>query len=359
MRHLTHLLNLLFILLLYECASAQSLSVNSFQQFDLEVSTNIRALEVLNDSVVWFGGSNGIYGFTEDAGKTWTIDTIKMDSLIPEFRSIAVLDDHTELLVNIGSPAYIWKSDDIGVTWKIVYENHDDDIFFDALKFSDEINGIAVSDPIRQCFQILITHDSGETWQSVSCSAIPPALGGEAFFASSNTSIDVSGRNVWLGTGALHTRVLASQDAGAHWKTFEAPILEGQEFTGIFSLDFYDNYTGIIAGGDYDEKPSTILTAAVTNDGGKTWKAIDEEDAPPFVSCVQYRPHSNGTAIIACCLPGIYSSEDGGLHWKKLKNDNERGKELSESFLTFRFSPSGKVAWFAGADGKIARLELK
>src|SRR6185503_17756335 len=105
MRHHTHLLNLLFLLLLYEYATAQSLPVKSFKQFDLEVATSIRALEVLNDSAVWFAGSNGIYGFTDDAGMTWTIDTLTIDSFIPEFRSIAILNDHTELLMNIGSPA--------------------------------------------------------------------------------------------------------------------------------------------------------------------------------------------------------------------------------------------------------------
>ena len=353
----THLLTPLLLCELCLNASAQSLSINSFRQFDLEVNTSIRALEVLSDSVVWFAGSHGIYGFTDDAGKTFTIDSIKTDSLTPEFRSIAVLDDHTELLMNTGTPAYIWKSDDIGVTWKIVYKNDDDDIFFDALKFSDGMNGIAVSDPVRKCFQIILTHDGGETWQPVLCSSIPPALGGEACFASSNTNIDVAGKMIWLGTGGLHTRVLASQDGGSRWRTFEAPIAEGKEFTGIFSIDFYDNSTGIIAGGDYDDKSSAILTVAITRDAGKNWQIIDEDDAPPFVSCVQYQPNSNGEVIMACCLPGLYLTEDGGLHWMKLKN--EKGKEFAESYFTFRFSPSGKVAWFAGADGKIARLVLK
>src|SRR2546423_13876586 len=133
MKNSKHLLALLSLFLLSLNSFAQSLSVKSFKQFDLEVPTNIRALEVLNDSVVWFAGSGGIYGFTDDAGRTWKIDTLTtVDSLILDFRSIAVLNDHTELLMNAGSPAFIWKSDDIGVTWKIVYENDNDDIFFDA-----------------------------------------------------------------------------------------------------------------------------------------------------------------------------------------------------------------------------------
>ncbi|MFI5135765.1 MAG: hypothetical protein ACHQD9_07920, partial [Chitinophagales bacterium] len=57
------------------------------------------------------------------------------------------------------------------------------------------------------------------------------------------------------------------------------------------------------------------------------------------------------------CLPGIYFSDDGGENWKKLKDEN--GKEINDSYYVLDFSPSGKIVWLAGANGKIARLELK
>ncbi|MCY7409689.1 MAG: hypothetical protein LH473_05405 [Chitinophagales bacterium] len=336
---------------------SQKLEVKSFLQFDLQTETNIRAIEVLNDSVVWFAGSGGVYSFTNDNGATFTIDSLKADTLIHEFRSIAVLNEYTILLMNAGSPAYIFKSDDIGVSWKVVYENDDAEIFFDALKFADEKNGIAIGDPIRDCFQIIITHDGGETWQQVLCKPIPHSLSGEAAFASSNSSIDIIGKSIWFATGGLHSRVFASQDLGEHWKVIDAPIIAGKELTGIFSLDFFDRYNGIIGGGDYNDKASKISTVAITSDEGKIWKPIAEEDAPPFVSCIQYQPNSAGYNIIAACLPGIYLSDNKGLLWTKLPDEN--GNEIKSIFYTFRFSPSGKVAWFAGAKGKIARLELK
>ncbi len=342
-----------------ECGFCQSPVVNSFRSFTLEARTNIRAIKVLNDSVVWFAGSGGMFGFTDNAGATWMLDTLQIedDTMIPEFRSIALTNDHTVFLMNAGSPAFIWRSDDFGVTWKIVYDNSYDDIFFDALKFSDAKNGIAVGDPIRACFQIITTADSGKTWNSIVCNNIAEALGGEACFASSNSSVTLNGKSVWFGTGGLHSRVFASADGGEHWKAFLTPILEGSELTGIFSLDFYDRYTGIAAGGNYDEKSSTALTVAITGDEGKTWKSVDEENAPPFVSCVKYQPNAAGKIIFAACLPGIYFSDDGGLRWRKLLNSS--GKAIMDSFYTFEFSSSGKVAWFAGADGKLARLQLK
>ena len=351
---------LLLIFLLTEVnpipAQSQDLSVKKLQLIHLETETSIRAMEVLNESTVWFAGSRGIFGFTSDGGETWTIDTLEVDSLSSDLRCLAVLDEQTILLLNAGSPAYIWKSDDIGVTWKVVYENQEDDIFFDALRFTDASNGIAIGDPIHQCFQILTTTDGGETWQHASCNTIPQARGGEICFASSNTSVDFIDRTIWFATGALHTRIFSSDDKGLHWKAYEVPMLDGKEFTGIFSLDFYDRVNGVIAGGDYEDKAGKILTMSVTNDGGKTWKTVDEESAPPFVSCVQYRPNTGGQVILAACLPGIYYSDDSGQHWNKLKNENR--KDIPGSFYTFRFSPSGKFAWFAGADGTIAKIEF-
>ena len=95
----------------------------------------------------------------------------------------------------------------------------------------------------------------------------------------------------------------------------------------------------------------------MTNDGGKTWKTMDDTRIPGFVSCIQFKPASHGQVLLMACLPGIYMSTNGGKDWTELKN--ESGRPAMESYFTFQFSPSGKVAWFAGKDGKLARVMLK
>ena len=152
---------------------------------------SIRALEVINDSTVWFAANHGVWGYIENNGKTWKIDSIKTDSGYPEFRSIAVLNDSTILLLSIGSPSYLFKTTNKGKTWRLVYTNKHKEIFFDSMKFRNEKEGIAIADPIDGCFEIIKTKDGGESWSRLECANIPAALEGEACFAASNSCIAV------------------------------------------------------------------------------------------------------------------------------------------------------------------------
>ena len=118
--------------LLFTTASAQQESLLPVQSFTSIPSIHIRALEVLNDSTAWFGASRGAWGYTEDGGNNWHIDSIKVDSVYPEFRSMAILNDSSVLLLGIGSPACMVKTDNKGKTWRTVYNNTHKEIFLTA-----------------------------------------------------------------------------------------------------------------------------------------------------------------------------------------------------------------------------------
>ena len=94
---------------------------------------SIRALEVLNDSTIWFAANHGVWGYSDNNGTTFHIDSLKADSVYPEFRSIAILNDSTVLLLSIGSPACLFKTSNKGKTWRLVYSNQQKDIFFDSM----------------------------------------------------------------------------------------------------------------------------------------------------------------------------------------------------------------------------------
>lgn len=324
------------------------------EQFTLPVHTSIRAIAVTNDSTMWFAGSEGCYGFTEDNGRHWQIDSIRMPGLKPDFRAMAVTDAHTIFLLNAGSPAYLLKSSDRGKTWKTVYYNESRDIFFDALKFWDEKNGIAAGDPINGCFTILITNDGGEQWNQVPCRQLPNALNGEACFAASNSCLAIFQKNTWIATGGTQSRVLHSEDHGNSWEVVSTPVVQGEQLTGIFSIDFYDDQHGIIAGGNYEQPNMNRNTKAISSNGGHSWQLVADGAAPGFCSCVRYQPFSKGETLLIAARPGIYISRDSGRHWEELKDVNEN--RVVDNFNVLQFSPTGKVAWCAGADGKIARI---
>jgi hypothetical protein len=66
---------------------------------------HIRALAVRNDSTVWFAANRGVWGYTRDGGKHWHVDSLKVDTLYAQFRSLALINDSTALLLSIASPA--------------------------------------------------------------------------------------------------------------------------------------------------------------------------------------------------------------------------------------------------------------
>ena len=134
---------------------------------------------------------------------------------------------------------------------------------------------------------------------------------------------------------------------GQDWEVFETPIVQGIETSGIYSIDFSDDLNGIICGGDFTNKFGDLKNIAVTSNGGKTWTLIEDENAPKYVSCVQYVPNSNGKEIIAVSTNGVFFSDDSGMHWNKIED---------EGFYTVRVVDN-KTFWLAGAN-KIKKMRM-
>jgi photosystem II stability/assembly factor-like uncharacterized protein len=140
----------------------QLLQAQTVQQFTILPKLSIRALEVVDDKTVWFAANRGVWGYTEDGGKNWHIDSMKVDTMYPHFRSIQVLTDSIVFLMNISSPAYIFKSTNKGKTWRQVYKDASSNAFYDCLHFHTRRRGIALGDPVYGFATVALTEDSGE-----------------------------------------------------------------------------------------------------------------------------------------------------------------------------------------------------
>src|SRR5690606_30831511 len=121
-----------------------------------------------------------------------------------------------------------------------------ENVFYDSMAFWNEKEGIAMGDATDSCLSILITRDGGNHWEKLKCDLLPKVERGEAAFAASNSNIALFGDHAWIATGGKRARVFHSADKGKSWEVFDTPILQGRAMTGIYSIAFFDEKTGVI-----------------------------------------------------------------------------------------------------------------
>jgi photosystem II stability/assembly factor-like uncharacterized protein len=307
---------------------------------------DFRGLCVVSDKVAWVSGTKGTWARTTDGGQNWLVGRVlEADKL--DFRDVEAFGETTAYLLSAGpgDASRIYKTVDGGKTWALQFKSADPKAFFDALAFWDESNGVALGDPVNGQFQLISTSDGGVTWKSLPGNELLPALPKEGAFAASGTCLITKGRqDAWFVTGgAKAARVFHSPDRGQSWRVCETPITAGVESAGIFSIAFRDEKTGMIVGGDYRKPNDSGATAAITHDGGKTWKLL--EGRLPYCSCIAWA----GDRWIAVGISGSHSSQDDGTTWKRLDHEN---------YNTVGFTGSGE-GWAVGPRGRIARFHIQ
>ncbi len=328
------------------------LSVSFSQELAVEViasgvKSSLRGLSVVSDNVVWVSGSGGTVGKSSNGGKTWKWITVPGFEKT-EFRDIEAFDANVAIVLGIGEPAYILKTNDGGETWKVVYENKKKGMFLDAMDFATPRDGIVVGDPINGKAFIAKTSNSGNTWEELTEQQNHVALdSGEAFFAASGTNVKLfENGQFFLVSGGLKSRMIGPKGAT------QLPLLQGKESTGANSIDIFDAGVPIkpgkrmvIVGGDFSADTSREKNCVYSTDGGKTWKA---PLIPPhgYRSSVEFIGEKN---LLACGLNGVDHSEDGGKTWKLISK---------EGFHVVKIARVGRSIYLAGNKGKIGKISL-
>ncbi|MEP3371101.1 MAG: oxidoreductase [Maribacter dokdonensis] len=336
---------ILLVILMVSCS--ESVEHEPFNSVKIETiysdSISIRAIELMGGNVA-FAANKGTFGTVDLISGKIRANVQKYHTGIPAFRSVA----HTStdfFMLSVESPALLYKTGDSG-RMELVYKEEGEGVFYDAMTFLNDTDGIAIGDTVGDCLSVIVTKDGGNTWTKVSCSQLPEKIIGEGAFAASNTNIKSVGDKVWMATTT--GRVLFSSDKGKSWEVYQTPIQHTEPTHGIYSIDFYDENLGIAFGGDYTKPDNSTANKAITKDGGKTWKLLADGKQPGYKSCVQFVPGSEGEEIVAVGFTGISYSSDMGESWKKLSN---------ESFYTVRFQ-NDSVAYAAGKN-RIAKLVFK
>jgi len=329
----------IFILILsfvdaYSQIQIDRVEVDNFQ-------SSMRGLYFVNDTVAWASGSGGVYMKTTN-NKDWLADTIPGGSYL-DFRDVHAFDDEKAIVMSSGDGCLIYRTVDGGENWSKVYENLEKEFFFDGMDFWDEKSGIAYSDPVNGKLYIIRTTDGGKSWKPIK--SLPNTLKNEAGFAASGTGIVCKGDStIWIATGGGEkARVFKSTNRGYSWQVFNTPMRAGKE-SGIYSMAFFDEWNGIIVGGNYLDSLNTKGSCAVTSDGGETWKLISTNGPRGYRSCVA----ASDQFAISVGRTGIDITSDNGYYWMPLSNEGYYSCVLK-----------GGKGWLTGRNGKLAKVTIK
>lgn len=336
-----------FLLLLINCYLFTSVPAQkSLPQINIltkGTNTSIRGLSVVNDMVIWTSGSNGTIGRSTNGGKDWKWLQVKGFE-DRDFRDIEAFDGTSAIIMAVGEPAYILKTNDGGDTWRVVYENKTKGMFLDAMAFWNEISGIVIGDPVDGKFFVARTFDGGNSWQEIPDKYKPKADSGEACFAASGTNVRPLDRDeaIFVSGGTVSRAFIRNQPVAL-------PIVQGKNTTGANSVAVMDSRklkggkSIIVVGGDFTNDSSSVQNCFYSQDRGKTWKAPVK---PPhgYRSCVEYLSKKQ---LITCGTTGVDYSFDGGKTWKLISK---------EGFHVCRIAKNGAAIFLAGPNGKIGKV---
>ena len=336
-----------FLLIVLIVSCSESVQPTTFNSVTIETiysdSVSIRAIELMGNSLA-FAANKGTFGTVDLATAKVRANIEKYHTSVPAFRAVA----HTStdfFMLSIESPALLYKTGNNG-RMELVYKEEGEGVFYDAMTFLNDKDGIAIGDSVEGCLSVIITSDGGNRWSKLPCSQLPKGIEGEGAFAASNTNIKMIGNNIWVATTS--GRILFSSDKGKSWETYQTPIKNAKATEGIYSIDFYDENLGFAFGGDFTNPDNAMANKAITKDGGQTWSLVADGNAPGYKSCVQFVPGTKGTGLVAIGFTGISYSSDMGVSWKELSK---------EPFFTIRFQ-NDSIAYAAGKN-RISKLTFK
>jgi photosystem II stability/assembly factor-like uncharacterized protein len=329
------LMHLLYISFAVITLTSTHLKAQTITLLHKSISSSIRGLSVVDDSVAWVSGSKGTVGITVDGGKTWSWPQVRGFEKI-DFRDIEAFSDKEAIIISSGTPAVILKTIDGGVNWLVTYQNNDKAYFLDAMEFDGRNNGIILGDPINGKFLILETFNGGKGWTPAKNS--PAALPNEAAFAASGTCLRKCKRAFIMVTGGSNARMITlAKRLNNRSHSWNIPILHGKASQGAFSIAF-GRKQGIIVGGDYSNASRTDSVSVYMHN---TSMRLSVQRPAGYQSCVE---NIKENYYLSTGTPGSNLTNDGGKTWRKID---------AVSYNVCKKAKHGNLILLAGDDGKI------
>jgi photosystem II stability/assembly factor-like uncharacterized protein len=321
------------------------------------------AVSPVDARVVWASGRGGTFLLTTDGGATWKAGVVPGAEAL-QFRDVQGVSDKVAYLQSIGNNPTdfrIYKTVDGGASWVMQFQNQNPGAFYDCFAFWTPKRGISHSDSVKGVFPDLRTTD-GKTWQDISGN-MPPALPGEASFASSGTCVATQGmNNAWIATGgSTIARILATRDGGNTWNAYNTPLVSSPS-AGAFTVAFRGPWHGIVGGGDLDPADPNNARTATSNDGGQTWTLTN---APPVTGAIyglSYVTRADGDSdqgeseeVVRRYV--VITANAGGAAWTPNEGKTWFTLPGVTGYWAVAFA-NPKAGWLVGTGGTILKISF-
>lgn len=243
-------------------------TIDKGNTWSLIAATNtgyIRSIEFINDSVGFYGlihnspDSASLYK-TTDGGFTWTrLTNMQMQM----YDGICGLAHYGNSIIGVGtyySPAWFYRSDDLGLTWTKINMSAFANGLVDCYMLNNDtilVSGIADSSNFSKA-TILKSIDGGLTWQRVFLSATPNSYCWKMFFRPNG-----------LGLSSIESSssIARTTDYGDTWTEIFINNTPSNEFGAIGLLN--DTLGWVCSQSNFGNTATWQTT-----DGGLTWDSI-------------------------------------------------------------------------------------
>jgi len=291
---MNRIINILFFIVII-ISIASCLTINNKNKSSLDLKWEILETEpykgkqddicFIDKNTGWYVNGFGKIYHTKDGGATWEKQLEQEGTF---FRTIAFIDKHvgfvgtvgTEYFPNVTDSIPLYGTKDGGKTWKpveysgpyvkglcgidIVKEEYTNQ---GKLDYKYHIYGVGrVGSPAN----MIVSHDSGETWKSKSMIEDCKMLYDIKMFNKNEGIVCAGSDETSAESNAL---ILKTYDGGETWKKV---YQSDRPYEGTWKASFPTDKVGYVTIQSYNQDPDVVQQRlAKTTDGGENWTEIE------------------------------------------------------------------------------------
>ncbi|NPV12108.1 MAG: T9SS type A sorting domain-containing protein [Ignavibacteria bacterium] len=286
-------------------------------------TAELYSVSAVNENVAWACGAGGVVIRTTNGGQTW--QTVTAPRAVDAYVIWALSADKAFVGTSGTSDAKIHMTTNGGQTWTDVYTIAGG--FLNVIRFIDNDNGWAQSDPVGGNWVLLKTTNGGLNWSSM---ATVPQAGSE--YGWNNSGWDKSGY-MWFGTN--NSRIYYSTNNGTNWSF--APTTSANAYAVAFDGNL-NGLSGFASG---------ILNKS-TN-GGASWFSIT---SPTSADVTGISTVDNNEFFVAAG-GSVWKTTDGGNNWTMSYGSASSIYHLS--LVPTLTEAQAAAGWAVGAGGLVIK----